>query len=367
MFFLINYGMAYIAIKLSEFCRRKKIDGSAYFNLIFIFFLIVPCALQLRVGTDYDGYVEIIENNEIHFNLFIEKKEYLFAYLSRIVYLMGDGYAHAIFVLVAIIYAVMLYKIMNSIEDQGYKKSLCFVIIWLATGMMHNQLSALRNFIAVYIVIYAILNLEDRSFLMYIVAIIVASLFHQTALFFALFYYVKKINWSKVNLIYLLLLSFLFFASGLPLNILELLIEFIVPEYTRYIVGEAVASANNLNLLNLATKLIYLPIYIYAAIFLRGEYYDKLTSRRKMWFSISMFFCFAWTLIPYGGFFFRFYHYVVFFQIFTIYEVICYTRKKDKISLIFFSSIIILPYLLKVIVFPSNEYLYNSILKKWLY
>lgn len=367
MFFLINYILAYLSIKLGEFYQRQNIYGANQFNIIVFIFFAIPCALQYKVGTDYDGYIEIIENNNVHFELLIDKREILFAILTKIVYLIGPGYEHLIFIAVAFLYATILIKILNTLEKQGYKKSLIFIIIWLTTGLMHNQLSALRNFLAVYIVIYSVLNIQRLSLPKFLTAIAIASLFHQTALFFSFFYIIKKIDWRKNNTKKLMIFSFVLFGTGLPLYALELGVDFIVPEYSRYIVGEAVASENDLNILNILTKIVYLPVYIYIVYFVKNRFYEELNENRKMWLSISLALSFAWALIPYGGFFFRFYHYVVFFQIFSIYEAINYAKRTDIIAYLAVWCIIIFPYLIKVLAFPSNEYLYNSIIQKWLF
>jgi hypothetical protein len=366
MFFILIYGLAALIIKCIYNKASRRLGGNYLDDFLLIFILALPCALQYRVGTDYDGYVEIIRDNPIHFDLLIYKGEYAFAFLTRAVYEFGESYEQLIFIISGMIYAVMLFKILNLLSSLKYNPLILFIIIWLSTGIFHNQLSGLRNFISVYIVIYTILKIPKINFFQYMIGILFASLFHQTALFFIPFYFLKKINWNEYNAKSLFFVSFIVFSLGLPFFVLDLLVKIIVPEYARYFSGEAVASDNELNIINLVTKFVYIPIYLYALFLIRKKHFSEIGVERKMWYSLSILLAFSWALIAHGGFFFRFYHYAVFFQIFVIYESLSYALKYDRVALLPLGIILLIPYLLKVLIFESNEYSYNSIIIKWL-
>jgi len=109
------------------------------------------------------------------------------------------------------------------------------ILIFMLGGFFPFSLSGMRQSIGVVIALYALKFLKANRWLMFIVVIIIASLFHSSSLIFILFYFIRKIKLNPYYVSISLILVFLF--SKTIINIIASISE-MLGIYSNYFNGE---------------------------------------------------------------------------------------------------------------------------------
>lgn len=164
------------------------------FSLLFCF-----SAFRLNVGWDYSAYYDTI-----HYNLatnIVGRGEYatiLLIELSR-----STGWENLFFAVNAFICVYCIYRTIVAYSPDPWVSLLFFVCFPL---FFLNSLSVIRFFSALALTFYACKYIKQQKPLKYAVFIIMASLFHKSALIAGVFYFARYI---KVGTFKLLMLFFL--------------------------------------------------------------------------------------------------------------------------------------------------------------
>ena len=142
-----------------------------YYFLLFTplwFIWLLICGGQYGVGTDYFSYYEIFKN--VSSDYYYNKSEWLFAWIIEICHDIGLS-PQGLFFVFYFINFVFFFKILFRLEN---KTVFLFVLLYITlSSAFNNQLNGLRQYSAIYIITYAIINFcEDRSYLKYIFWII---------------------------------------------------------------------------------------------------------------------------------------------------------------------------------------------------
>lgn len=315
---------------------------------------ILP-ALQYGVGADYFSYRKIYEG-EKSLEVFWGNREFFFYYLVKLLRFFGLP-AQSLFVSVSFLSSLLLVNSFRILWEKGFNLASLFFLVFVATGMLHNQLNGIRNYIAVYLFLNAVLYKADgkdfKSYFLYGFSV----LWHQSAVFLMpLILVPRSFYMSLYKYLAPVLVAVVFISlSGVLLFFLEYMVEEFFSFYSHYLERQ-----NKVPIVNYLTKLYYVPIYL---VFLYLLWKGRVTLNEFERVLVVF-----WVLalgvalsLIYSGLFFRAYHYLVFFTVIPMYFVMRRCERDIHLFLLLVSYLL-LPYLLKVTVFATGEYKYVSIL-----
>lgn len=361
MIYAIN--LFYSLICSYSFSRFYIIKKNKY--ILYCLFLLpvwtiwlIICGGQEGVGTDYYSYYEIFSNSQKLFTYYY-KQEYLFAWIVESINYFKLPPQSGFYIFYLIGFLVIL-KILTKLH---HNTIFIFILLFITySTAFNNQLNGVRQYIALYIGTLGLMVLYGKNGIRkFIIHILFASLIHKSALLFLTFiplkYRYKNINYNF--LLYSLIFSILFTLFG-SYNWIWSHLDFIIPEhYMNYMGGAFDTSHSSLKLL---TKLIFVPFYFYSLKLIKNKRLEKydlyLYNIGFIGYTIRLFFMDNVILNRIGVSF-------ILISIIPIYYLLRDMYLKKKFGIFILCSLFFITfYLLKVIVFPSQEYLYDSIYLK---
>lgn len=354
MIFFLNYIYSiFLSYCVSRKYRSLKVHSSALFLLLLPVFWIwlVICGGQYKVGTDYNSYFHIFNGNDL--DRYWDNLELLFVGIVRLSNSIGI-YGQGLFYIFYAINFIFLFLIIKRIKiNQIYLFILLYITV---TSLFNNQLNILRQTTACYIGTYAgILFLESkkkRSFLFMLAAFTV----HKASIIFFLLYFNKYI--CRLSLNKLLCVFFVCFILGFLFSIdsLNILIPILPGDYAWHITGGFVVEQE---FVSKFLKYIFVPLYLLSLNFFRKKELDGIEKSLHNWGWIAYCFRLLFVNLTIVNRMFDF------FLIFSIFPLLYYLTEltKEKKLFLYISIVTFLSalYYLKVVMFASGEYLYNSI------
>lgn len=201
----------YIAVKL------KKNNNKIYY--FFLFFSYFPLWLLIifrnsSVGTDYisvgENYTRII-NNSIN----IKKYNWFGNGLNIICKILGTLFGSNAFVFyffIGTLTIIFLYKfLLNNCEYPTLSLSLFIVL-----GMYLQSFNQSRQILALVIILYASKYIKEKNIIKYVICILIAFIFHQSAIIFIPCYLLSKCKEKKqMKIIYVCMFLLIIFGSTL--------------------------------------------------------------------------------------------------------------------------------------------------------
>lgn len=171
-----------------------------FFGLIFIFF----AGLRWETGTDWDNYFDAfnsIENAEIGESGY----EFFYELLLRFSMLLSNEYTLVTF-LTAIIILVLT---TNTIKK--YSPYPLFSLLLLLSYSINSIGFGYRQDLAISFCFFSTYFILKRKLLLFCLLVLIAILFHQSAIIFLPAYWVSQFIWNKKTIIYLTLLIIIFY------------------------------------------------------------------------------------------------------------------------------------------------------------
>lgn len=285
--------MVHLVLAISAFLvlliRNKKVLSFS-FVILFVF-----AALRYDFGNDYDSYLNCfnyIKNGQ--YNPFDE--EVLYAWLNKI----SPSFSFLIVLTSAVFLYAVYVLIKNNVSEEYF--GIAFLIFVINPYIFLMNLSALRQCLATAVFIFAVQFAKKKKIILYIALIIVASLFHKSAIVLLPFYFwanEKKVkSWQIVAIVSVLLVLLL---SPESLNqLIEIVLEFFQDaNYDYYYSNELQNSLRAtllssvyliyvlINITKLEGKtLMYSKLYMVAMIFAVLAYKLSMMTRLQMYFDI---------------------------------------------------------------------------------
>jgi hypothetical protein len=211
---LFAFLFAYVAEKLQ--IKKYKV----FFRSLAFIVIVLFCGLRFFVGNDYGGYYysfqTIAKYNFSFFEQLWEPGIYLLVQIfknSKIGYfffLFTCSFITYIFIFQALIY--------NNILKWG-------IFFTFTLGLLIMANDQVRQGVALSIFLFSIRYIEQDNFKKYLGWILIASLFHYSALGLILIYFLKNIKLNSVIWVVLLLVSYIGFQLGIFYKIIFSLIE----------------------------------------------------------------------------------------------------------------------------------------------
>jgi hypothetical protein len=331
---LISYIILYFyLVRLKE---NKLLNFIICFFPALVLFILV-LALQENVGTDYNSYLTL--SNDIFRSESIRKNgEFLFYYLLQLVKFLENP--QLIFLFTAIIQMVFLMLICYEIKKMGSKLYLFFFLYFFLSMLFFNQFNGIRQFIAIYIIIYALLKLKNDKRLIYITLLIFASMFHLSALFFLIFVFLHPLLKKEYNTkgISIVLIAF-FIISFIDLNTIYNSIFEHISWYSNYIDSQYL---DRMSILGILTKIPKLLIVIFAIIFIKKYKYKYNNYLLNLAIVACIFMFLSFT----AGVVWRFYNYL---DLFIVFPVLYYLEQNKGKFKYFIMAVLIFMLIIKIL------------------
>lgn len=169
---------------LDEFFNTKP----RVFEKIGIVFLIILSSLRMNVGVDYFTYRAAYERMQQGY--FMDDFDIGYLFLSKLSLLIGLDFS-GLLLIIATMNGILLYLALKKNIFHHRWLALFFYLSYF--DLFVYSLSAIRQSIAMNIIIFSIMYIYENKFLNFLLAILIASLFHWTAIMIFPMYFVYKI------------------------------------------------------------------------------------------------------------------------------------------------------------------------------
>ena len=326
-----------------------------YFLFLFPMWVIwlIICGGQDAVGTDYTTYYSIFKTQDV--TLYYKKLEFKFAYVVEICgFLELDPQTP--FYFFYFIGALFFIKILTKLQHESI---FIFIILYICIStVFNNQLNGLRQYIALYLCTYALMVLPEakgvQKFLIYIIlaAFIHSSSFLLLPLVILRFYP----NITFKGALILLIFSIIFGALG-GYSIIIAHLSFLIPTHYQHYIGGTFDIGYGIS--KTITKLIFIPFYFYSLYLLKDKKLDcynlYLYKIGLIGYSIRVMFLNNLIFNRIGNTFLLISMLPLYFLLRDLYI------NQKYIKFILITTFFITFYLSKVLLFPTQEYLYKSI------
>ncbi len=317
---------------------------------------LIVCGSQYASGTDYFSYMDTFTTGDV--GIFYNKNEFLFAKIVEIYHKMDwppQGLYFIFYAISFLFFFLTCYKLNN-------RYIFIFILLYFCvSNLFNNQLNGLRQSVATYIITYAALCLNDRhGRLRFLILIIFGSLFHASS-WFALILIVfnsNRINIHKQLCRILLIVSLLLTigGSGIINFLFDVLNGFIPGIYTHLLEG---SFNQSIGIIGMIPKLILFPLYYRSTRFLTGPH----TPKEKRLYKIGII-CYMLRLMSIQNIILDRLGYIFVllsvFPLFLYWTTLLHKKKNLEFTVSIFIPITL--FLMKVIVLPEKEYLYNSVI-----
>lgn len=352
LLFLLLGCFAFYSIEKQHLCKTYIVY---LFSLLpFIGLWIFMVGGQYNVGTDYQSYMAYFVGN-YDVSYFAEKGEYCFAEIVSLFQSIGI-YGQFFFYIFSAIAVLLYIQIAREVTTTNY--TLFFFLFITVTTLFHTQMNGLRQCIAVYFSTLAFLEFIWGSRFVPLCLMFIAIGFHSSAIALVPLFFFTKISFpstlAKVLIISAAVISLKSFDDFIADAIL-------FTQYDYY--AETEYFQQDISLLNKLTKLAYLPIYLLSMSVIKQK---KIEGVEMRLFQFGLLAYLIKTIAIVSTVTNRFGYY---FFILSMLPIFYYLRSlyKERKLILFWTicAYILLMYAVKVVLFPTREYLYDSILRTY--
>lgn len=200
---ILILGLYYEGINsMNELKRRNKKLPSYFFTVPSFIILFIISAFRGDFTTDYKSYTRLfyLYNQYDFFDVLkVTDIESGYKLLSRSVGVFTDNEMY-LFMVVSFIILICFYSQFKKHSTYMWLSVLMFVII----GSYYSSFNIIRQILAVAIIFAGSKFLYERRFFKYLLVVILASLFHSTALIMIAFYFILnfRFNFRSIFLIF---------------------------------------------------------------------------------------------------------------------------------------------------------------------
>lgn len=207
--------------KLKYFDKLKQ--NKKYINIIFVILTLFLIVRAPEVGLDYENYGKIFEY--AHEKSFVElltfeRHELGFKYYNKIISMIFNNYSFFL----AVTSIVSIAGIYYYIKDNS-KNYISSILIFVTFNYYAFLFSILRQAIAMSILLFSIKYIKEKKVYKFLILVVLAALFHKTALIFLPMYFIANIKISRKYLIIYLSAIAIIAVSGKYL--LNLIFEYV--------------------------------------------------------------------------------------------------------------------------------------------
>jgi len=353
--FILVYSVVFL------FAIRNFSYSKLYYIALIPVFIVtmVPSAIQYNVGTDYFSYIEIFETGK-ELNTYLAKGEFVFPIIVYTTKLLGAS-AQSVFIIVSIFNGLFFIFLLSQLKKMKFELWIYVLVFMCCTGVYHNQLNGLRQYMAVYALPLLTIFFARKQYLRSASTVMYSMFCHASSVLVFPVIYLSRIL-AKYNIGTVFFLIFILSAVVYGFIIPPLTVEIVAktfPMYSKYLFEDRLQEGT---LLSLLTKLYYVPIFLlFYYLCYRKAIIIRTTSEIAL---VGVFSLSFWLiLLAYEiSIFGRVSQYFSIFYSFPIYYLLNHYYKKKRFYIfIFWLVYLLIPYILKVTLLAKNEYLYQWI------
>lgn len=250
MFYFLGVYMLVLVFGANIYCSKRipKTSKRTLTNekiLLFIVFSIFFLALALE---DIESNTDMVVYSESYFKYqnytfasafkqFLGKKDPVYHMTAFVCMKVGFGF-YAWHTLVAFVYA---FSITNLIAKYSSNISIS-VMMTIALGSFGFALSGIRQTIALSIIMWSFKYLHNKKLFKFLIVVLIASLYHSTALIFLIAYLFYNIKFKVKNLIIISLCGMFVILNSTTFLKLYLLVSGTDKNYSSYLEADTVLS-----------------------------------------------------------------------------------------------------------------------------
>ena len=220
---------------------------------LYLYWLLL--GLQYGVSVDYFSYLTIVDQGGRAY--IVNNNEFGFLAIVKLINFLGLP-AQSLFGFVGLIHTILFFVLLNKLSKYNFKIWLIFILFFVITGIYHNQMNGIRQFVAVLATPLFLIAIFERRYLKSILYAILALSFHKSFLIVLIlvpvFLFFRNISKKKQLLIFVLM-PFIYFV-GFDF-VFGYLVENLFYSYKHYIAG-----GMEFRPTYILTKIYYLPIFI---------------------------------------------------------------------------------------------------------
>lgn len=210
----IFIGSFFIYLSFVEIFLRK-VQNSKFSFFVALVFLLLLSGLRYEVGMDWPAYVGFYQDVGYTY----EHVEIGYSLINDLFSTLDINYNIFLFM----ISFITLFFIYQAGINLKYK--LIFIFIYFSDLFLYFNLSGMRQGIAIAITLFSVKYIIEQKKIYFFIVIVLATLFHVTALIFLIAYYIYSYKSTiKKNL---LIIFFLFFLTFSLESLIELIISFV--------------------------------------------------------------------------------------------------------------------------------------------
>lgn len=230
---IIATYFSYSQISASLLLEKRYIDINTLLSRTFLWLSSLPflyiAGARYRVGTDYSVYLNLQIPQLLRGVDYKLEYEYLYQWLIKFGVFLGS--TQWVFILTHVVFLFFMWK---SIQDLSTNKAMS-IFIFMFGSFYNLSLNTMRQFIAMAIFMYALRYIFNRKFVKYAIWIIIAFMFHKSAILFLPLYLLPMLKISDYMGVTLIPIS-----MGLSELIRKIIIKFtsMVGIYSNYFSGE---------------------------------------------------------------------------------------------------------------------------------
>lgn len=332
--------------------KGKKIDVLVGLFPVFLL-LVLMLSLQQGVGTDYHSYLSMAKGDK-ELGWIENKNEVLFVWINNAVIRLGEP--QLIFFFTAFIQVSFLALIVYEIKKLELKVHWFFLLYFVFLLIFFNSFNGIRQYTAVYLVVYAFFMLYYNKRFKFALIVLLASLFHSTAIYFFPLIIVGGVLRVKVNFtLMLFILAFIACLSFVDLNgLISYLVNF--TNYASYLNSDYFG---RMDFFGVVTKLPKIILVILCGYLLESKY-EWLARKYRFFLNLSYVSLIVLVLSFSSTLIWRMYQYFDLFTAFPLLILLSYSKQRQLTY--FGTALLIVIYVLKVTTFAKGEYLYSSFL-----
>ncbi len=246
---LMEYVFMRPAKSLEERERLRNIYSQ---TMCFIIFLIAAFR-PFDISLDTREYVSEFLIGDFGSVSSLDNSGFIYL-LSTIRHFFG-GSPRWLLVITSAFFPLALYSFMKRIKTDCMGLAI-FILLMMMLGFFDFILSGMKQTIAIAFILWSYKYLEDNNFVKFLLCVVLASLFHSTALIALIIYPLRKFNLGFVQLITIGVMLFLSsYASGVVTWVVEN--SFLSDQYENYIADyESSVSNSMLIIFGLLTGLV---------------------------------------------------------------------------------------------------------------
>ena len=355
MIYLVNFLLPLTFLML--FSRYFKRIPDLLLFLTLLFLAVLP-AMQNKVGTDYSSYSSFYFNPEA-LERYRSKGEVIFASIYGVIVAAELG-PQMIFAVYSLLNTFVLFLTFRILQNLGFNAAIILFLFAFSTSFYFNQMNGIRQYaagsVSVLCLLYSLRKQKRKALL----AILYSIGNHLTGIinffpFFASHFVIGR----RLQLILFLISPVVYFIV-LPTFITQI-VNLVFPIYSHYLTS---SYASGISILNVMVRMYDLPLLVLFWICYLSRTNvgnspgDKVLNAGITIFSLTHFTYLASVKF---GFFFRLDAFFMLYKIFPLYYLLNHLRGRNPYMAALAFLYISFPLFLKVLIFPSGEYLYKAI------